>query len=113
MLNEIREKIDTAVPEFSQLEAAKTAFFHDADAVNLFNEINDLRQTIGILQAQQMAVEPEQEAKLDGLMEMMRSNEKIMGYLRAKNAATSAARKIANYLSEGLGVPFSSGGCCG
>jgi hypothetical protein len=58
-----------------------------------------------------MEVEPEEEAKLEVLMLQMRSNEKIMDFLRAKNAATSAAKQISNFLTDEFEVRFSSGGC--
>jgi len=112
-LEDIQILITAEFPEFQTLNKCKTVFLHDPDSVNLFNEINDLRQSKAILQAQNMGFEPEEEAKLERLMIQMRSNEKIMDYLRAKNSATSAAKQIANFLTDKFEVPFSSGGCCG
>lgn len=113
VLENIKDLIDSEFMEFQTLQKSKTAFLRDKESVNLFNEINDLRQSKAILQAQNMEVDPEQEIRLESLMEQMRNNEKIMDYLRSKNAASAAAKKITNYLTAEFEVPFTSGGCCG
>jgi len=58
VLDEIKEKLMATVTEFSDYEAAESAFSANKAALALYNDIIDRKQTLAILEAQGLPIEP-------------------------------------------------------
>lgn len=106
-----KELIKT-VPEFKEFQEAKKALETDPAAHKLWLTKEELRQTIDLLQIQELPVSADQEELFSQKMIEVRGNQIIMRYLKAKNSARKMSSQIGTELYDLVGADFAPGKGC-
>ena len=103
------------LPEFVRFQKAAEKMEKSSDDLNILQDMQERLQTVATLQQSGLPISEDQHKKLEEARAKLNASEICMEYLRAQNAAISAARKICNDLTSATGIPFAGGGggCCG
>ena len=101
------------IPEFQEVQKAKQALLQNPEALKLWDDIQERRNTIELLSTQGLPVTQETQEGLSIVLKEMNSNSVAMRYLRALNAAENITSRIYSLLGQEIGAEYvTQGSCC-
>lgn len=106
IINNFVQELIGAVPEFNELSQAREALVNDSSSQQLWEEKEEMRQTVDLLKKQDLPVSQHQEEQLSLKLKEMRENPVTMRYLKSINFASKVSGKIGAELLDIMGVDF-------
>lgn len=108
LVQDFSQQLTGLIPEFQEVLQAKQAMDTDSVSKQLWEEKEELRETIDFMKKQGLPVSAEQNEKLALKLKDMRENPITMRYLKSLNYAGKISGKIGTLLKEAIGVDFAS-----
>ena len=107
LIKEFSKYLQEYIPEFQELKEAKEQLENDPVSKKLWEDKEELRNTIDLMKKKGLPVSSEQEINLTQKLKEMRENPITMRYLKAINTARKISGLIGNQLQIITGADFS------
>ena len=106
MVKKFAEDLIKQISEFQELQQARTALANDPTAKKIWEDKEQMRETMEVMKQNNLPISKEQEITYSSKLKDMRENPICLRYLKGFNLAGKVSGKIGAELSDLIGVDF-------